>query len=297
MMHAGVRRLYKRALRMKAPLGQAKARRTQALAGLNGLVFGKAGKPPHMAAAMTHAGYLPRRRPRLSVVAAVFALHLIAAALLIRAFAPDFARDLVRPATEAFNVSVMVPTPQPSPEPPPKAASAEREGAAAPAGKRARPREVAAPKPAIVLSAAQAPVVPAKGLEDSAGARESGEGAGAGGAGQGTGAGAEGTGTGTGGSRVKAVKIAGDIVSARDYPKATRALRLGSSVTVALTVSPEGRVSDCRILRPSRDPEADRITCRLASQRFRFRPAHDADGTSISSVYGWQQRWFTPERD
>jgi protein TonB len=250
-----------------------------------------------MAGAMTQARYLPRRRPRPSVVALVAALHLAGIVLLIRAFAPNLARDLVRPATEAFNVSVSVPTPPPRPEPNVVAASAERESAAGASGKRARPREVVAPKPAVALSPTRAPPVPGTGAADSAGARETGAGTGASGAGQGTGAGGSGTGTGSGGGGAKAVKIAGDIVSARDYPKATRALRLGSAVTIALTVSPEGRVSDCRILRASRDPEADRVTCRLALERFRFRPAHDAEGKAVPSVYGWQQRWFTPERD
>jgi protein TonB len=250
-----------------------------------------------MAAAMTQAGYLPRRRPRLSVVALVAVLHLAVGALLIRAFAPDLARDLVRPATEAFNVSVTAPVPEPQPEATPKAAPAKREGSAAPAGKRARPREVAAPKPVLTLSPTRAPPIAGTGADDSAGARATGEGTGAGGVGQGTGAGGSGTGTGGGGGSVNALKIAGDIVSARDYPKATRALRLGSAVTIALSVSPEGRVNDCRILRPSRDQEADRVTCRLATERFRFRPARDAEGKPISSVYGWQQRWFTPERD
>lgn len=245
---------------------------------------------------MTQAGYMPRRRPRLGVAVLVAALHLAVGVLLIRAFAPDLARDLVRPATEAFNVSVTAPVPQPTPEQTARAAPAHREGAAAPAGKRARPREVAAPDPILELSPKRAPAIAGSGAEDSAGARAIGPGIGAGGMGQGTGAGGSGTGTGAGGG-TKAVKIAGDIVSARDYPKATRALRLGSAVTIALTVSPEGRVSDCRILRASRDPEADRVTCRLASERFRFRPARDAEGQPVSSVYGWQQRWFTPERD
>jgi protein TonB len=68
-------------------------------------------------------------------------------------------------------------------------------------------------------------------------------------------------------------------------------------VAVALTVGTDGRVVGCRVLRPSRDPEADRITCALATARFRFRPARDATGNPVESVYGWQQRWFTPVRD
>lgn len=242
---------------------------------------------------------MPKQRPRLGVVALVAALHFVAISLLIRAFAPDLAPEFLRPATKAINVTVTVPPPAPSPppQPAPKAAAPDREGAAAPAGKRAKPRELVAPTPVLAIATPKAPPIAGTGPDDSAGARASGTGSGAGGAGQGTGAGGSGTGTGGGGGGAKAVKIAGEIVSARDYPKQTRALRLGSSVTIALTVSAEGRVSACRILRPSPDPEADRVTCRLASERFRFRPARGPEGKPIPSVYGWQQRWFTPERD
>ena len=97
-----------------------------------------------------------------------------------------------------------------------------------------------------------------------------------------------------GGGAGKAVKIAGDINSARDYPPATREQRLGDYVIVALTVGTDGRVSNCRIHRPSKDPQSDQITCRLATERFRFRPATDAAGNPVESVYGWRQRWFAP---
>jgi protein TonB len=90
------------------------------------------------------------------------------------------------------------------------------------------------------------------------------------------------------------VHLSGTISSARDYPAKSRNLRLGSEVTVALTVGIDGRVRGCRVHRPSRDPEADRTTCRLATERFRFRPATDAAGQPVESVYGWRQRWFAP---
>jgi protein TonB len=147
-----------------------------------------------------------------------------------------------------------------------------------------------------VLSPEPAPPIAGKGTDDSAGARDAGEGTGAGGTGQGTGSGGCGDGAGGVGG-TKAVKIAGDFVSARDYPAATRNVRLGSAVTIALTVSAQGRPTSCRVLRASKDPEADQITCRLAVERFRFRPAQNAAGELIPSTYGWQQRWFAPVRD
>ena len=201
----------------------------------------------------------------------------------------------MQPTTAAFDVTVTAPPP-PAPPPAAEQEHAEPEGRAAPAGKAARPRAVSAPKPAIVLPTTPAPPVSGSGSQDSSGARDRGDGTGAGGTGQGMGAGGSGSGTGGGGA-TKAVKIAGDIVSTRDYPAATRDLRLGGAVTIALTVDEEGRPGDCRVVRPSRDPEADAITCRLARDRFRFRPARNGAGQAIKSVYGWQQRWFTPSRD
>jgi periplasmic protein TonB len=46
------------------------------------------------------------------------------------------------------------------------------------------------------------------------------------------------------------------------------------------------------VIRPSPDPEADAIVCRLAEQRFRFRPATDAAGNPVPATYGWRQEWF-----
>ena len=92
----------------------------------------------------------------------------------------------------------------------------------------------------------------------------------------------------------RAVKIAGDINSTRDFPAGSRERRLGSDVIVRLTVGTDGRVKGCAVHRPSRDPDADRITCRLATERFVFRPATDREGQPVQAVYHWQQRWFAP---
>jgi len=240
---------------------------------------------------MTEADLTAPRRVRLRAASLAVALHLIAVAVLIRAFAPELGATILSPATQSFDIVIRAPKPRAEPEPTPSAPRAQDE--AAPAGKKAEPRAVAAPRPTIVLAPTVAPPVAGSGAADTAGAQDTGEGTGAGGQGIGTGAGSGGAGSGGGGA-AKAVKIAGDIVSARDYPRATRELRLGSAVTIALTVSTDGRVSQCRVVGPSRDPEADHITCRLATERFRFRPALDDAGRPVTTVYGWQQRWFTP---
>jgi protein TonB len=227
---------------------------------------------------------------RLVVAAAVVLLHIALVAALIRAFAPEFT---ARMTERVFGtVTVTITTPPPPPPVAPSAPQAAR-AVAGPAGKQAVARPAAAPSPRIVLAPAPAPPIADKGSADTAGARDAGVGAGAEGAGAGAGAATGSGGVGSGGLR-KAEKIAGDINSARDYPAATRAVRLGDHVVVALTVGGDGRVKACRVHRASRDPRADAVTCRLAVERFRFRPATNAAGEPVDSIYGWQQRWFGP---
>jgi protein TonB len=87
------------------------------------------------------------------------------------------------------------------------------------------------------------------------------------------------------------VQTGGTIDSAKDYPIASRDLRIGKAVLVVFTVGVDGRAHDCEVREPSGDAEADAITCRLAVARFRFRPASDAAGNAVAVKYGWRQRW------
>jgi protein TonB len=248
---------------------------------------------PYVASRMIDAETKPRRSGRVGAAIAVAVLHLAAIAVLIRAFAPDLGAVVLGPVTQAFDIAVPPPQPRPSPE---SRVSIEprQQGRTGSAGRKATSRAVSAPPVTQKLSLAVAPLVPATGADISAGALSGGQGSGAGSAGDGLGAG--GQGEGGGGGAARPTKIAGDIVSARDYPAETRDLRLGSAVTVAVAVDASGRASGCRIVRASRDPDADRITCALAIQRFRFRPARNAQGQPIPGVYGWQQRWFAPPK-
>ena len=126
------------------------------------------------------------------------------------------------------------------------------------------------------------------GTETASGAREQGEGSGAGGAGSGPSAG-----SGDGGARPLEL-ISGRIDNARDYPTPPggRQVRRGHDVVIELTVGTDGRVTACRVTDPSPDPQADAITCRLASERFVFRPRLDANGQPVVGRYRWRQRWF-----
>ena len=240
---------------------------------------------------MTRADLTAPRRMKLGVVVLVAGLHVLAVLALVRAFAPDFTAMVAHEVVAAFTVEVSSPPPSPAPAPEPR--EPEQSGKAAPPGKKAVPKEVAAPKPEIRISEIKAPEVAATGDDVTSGARDQGEGTGASGQGLGTGAGGSGQGAGGG----QAVKIAGEINSARDYPRESRDLRIGDYVIVVLRVGTDGRVKTCRVHRPSRDPEANRITCQLAIERFRFRPATDANGNPVESDFGWKQRWFYPDTE
>jgi len=235
---------------------------------------------------------------RLGLAFAVALLHLLAVAGLIRAFAPDFAERAARSVVASFTVTVS--PPEPSPTPPPAAApsaGAAAAGAAGAAGRKAVPRAVKAPVPRIALVRnPPAPRAASTGSADTSGARETGSGTGAGGSGTGTGSGGAGNGQGSGGGTPVAL-ISGTINSARDYPIASRDLRIGDYVIVWLTVGTDGRPSACKVARPSRDPAANAITCSLALQRLRFRPATNAAGQAVVGTYGWRQRWFYKEQD
>ncbi|MBV1688700.1 TonB family protein [Novosphingobium sp. G106] len=245
---------------------------------------------------MTRADISSPRGTRLGVALAVAALHIALVLALVRAFAPEFTARVADQVFSTLTVTVTSPPPQPkSPTTKPTAQAPLAAGAAAEAGRHDEATPIAAPTPRIVIATQPAPSVAGQGRDNSSGARDAGSGTGADGQGAGTGAGAGGSGQGGGGVAVKTVKIAGDINSTRDYPPATRELRLGDYVIVALTVGTDGRVKDCRVHRASKDPASDQITCRLAIDRFRFRPATNAAGDPVESIFGWQQRWFEPD--
>ncbi|MDR2857137.1 MAG: energy transducer TonB [Novosphingobium sp.] len=225
---------------------------------------------------------------RAGVAIVVGLLHVALVLALMRAFAPGSGTRVAEQAVGLFYIATPPPDPPPA-APQPHRHTPERAGAAAAAGRRSMPDEAAAPVPRIVIAS------PSSALPI-AGAGSAGMETGAGGQGSGTGSGTAGGGSGGGGAG-KAEKIAGDINSARDYPQATREQRLGDYVVLALTVGTDGRVKGCRVHRASRDPDADRITCGLATRRFRFRPATDAAGNPVESVYGWRQWWFDPGAD
>ncbi len=227
------------------------------------------------------------RRVKLGAIVLVALLHLLAILALIRAFAPDFTAQAVETITRTFTVTVTAPPPPPDPQVEPNPADAAGE-----AGQKAVPREVAVQKPKVALAKAPAPRASSTGSADTSGARDTGSGTGAGGAGSGTGSGAGGNGDGGGAS--KPVHISGRIDKASDFPipPGGREARIGKAVILALTISPEGRAVACRIYKSSGLPETDAVTCRLAQDRLRFKPALNAAGEPVTGTFYWQQKFF-----
>ena len=245
------------------------------------------------------------QRPRWGTLALVIGLHGAALAGLVQAFAPDLAGQAAAQAERLVAVFDPVPPAPPPPPPPPQevqapepAATPELDpGASAPPAPRATPRAVVVPDPPVVLSrlTVPAPPVSGEGDETRSGAALAGDGTGAGGTGSGTGSGSAGAGQGGGGGAITGpVKIAGSINDARDYPipPGGREIRRGHHVVVHMIVGVDGRARQCRVVEASPDPVADRRTCQLAEDRFRFRPARNAAGEPVAAAFGWRQDWF-----
>ncbi|MEO5587550.1 MAG: TonB family protein, partial [Novosphingobium sp.] len=183
------------------------------------------------------------------------------------------------------------PPPPPPPAPQPTRGTAKARDAAPPAPiAEAAPLAVAIP--IAVPSFAPAPV-PAAGVAQSSGAAAAGTGTGAGGSGTGTGGG----GTGDGGGSPPSPRAAIDPQVIRggfnqsDYPKELRAQGPKGTTWAEVIVGTNGRVTSCRISRPSGIPQFDTKTCQILFQRFRYRPARDAAGRPVAAPDSFSVDW------
>ena len=80
-----------------------------------------------------------------------------------------------------------------------------------------------------------------------------------------------------------------------DYP--AEALRNGEqgSVGIEFTVTPNGRVSDCKVAQSSGSQLLDRTTCMLVTERARYRPARDTQGHPVAQNKRLRFRWQIAE--
>lgn len=218
------------------------------------------------------------------------AIHIAAlAALLFWHLAP--APDDREPAMTVVDLAEDPPPEKPQPPPQPKAErEAARPGAPAAAGPKAEAAPLAMAIP-VVVPTMPASVVPAAGQAVNSGAASSGTGTGAGGAGNGTGGGGDGNG---GGGRAREgtdpVVIRGDFRQS-DYPKELRATGPKGVTWAEVVVGINGRVTSCRISKPSGIPQFDAKTCQILLQRFRYRPARDPQGRPVPATDSFSVDW------
>jgi len=215
------------------------------------------------------------RAKAIAGVALVYAA-MLAALLLVRTSAPNRASGEVPP------LLIDITDPTPPPPPAPQAGKAKEEEGAA--GKKAEPTEIVVPEPKRVIpvkSPVVAAPVPGSGAASTSGAATTGTGPGAGGSG---------TGRGGGGSGVAAEWVSGGLQNS-DYPRAALRNGLAGRVSVRFTVLTNGRIANCRISASSGSPLLDQTTCRLLTDRLRFRPARNSAGVPVETELGSDYTW------
>jgi len=85
------------------------------------------------------------------------------------------------------------------------------------------------------------------------------------------------------------------LIRPEDYPASLVGRRPAGPVSVLLSVGPNGRVSQCSILRSSGASLLDAATCRLLVSRARFDPAHDARGAAVEAGLAATIVWPGPK--
>ncbi|MEO5772937.1 MAG: energy transducer TonB [Sphingomicrobium sp.] len=235
-------------------------------------------------------------RHKSGAIAGVVAIH---AALGLALLHLSGAVDLTDPqdALRVFDIVDTPPPPEPPPPPPPKqqqqAKPKEKEGGSAP-NLKSQATPVVAPKPKIELPVPPkiaTSETPRDGTAPTQGAGTvAGPGTGSGGSGTGNGGG---TGGGAGGGGGGGVAVPAGLVrgiTGRDYPREImRSWPRGGRIFLRLRIEPNGRPSQCDVMRSYGDPGADQWTCSLMMQRGVFRPARDSRGNPVSAWFGYVQ--------
>lgn len=232
------------------------------------------------------------------IVAALVSGGLVAAMLWALVLGLAMANGVA--VSDGLKLFAVVPPPPPPPpeQPKPKVHNYRPQGAAAPPNLRAKPTEVVAPDP-VIPPREPPPIVVApvagQGAQASAGAADiPGPGTGAGGEGDGFGGGGSGDGDGDGAGDVPPRRVGGRL-NYSDLPREAREEGVSGTVGVRFVVAVNGRVPSCQVTRSSGNRFLDDFTCRLIVQRYRFKPAHDADGEAFQSVLVQNETWEVRE--
>lgn len=228
-----------------------------------------------------------RRKPlNWKLLTLIVLFHLAVLYGLARALVPDFTKSVERDVVSAVMVTVSVAGPPDPPDAPPD----PDEGAQGAPGKKAVPRAETAPK-SPVRNDNSAPRAASTGNANQSGASDRGDGTGAAGQGEGTGSGRGGTGSGNGESIPQKPSVrSGNLNEARDFPvpEGGRGTRFGKSVTVAFTVTTDGRAKNCSVVRSSVDAQTTGLVCGLVMQKIRFNPARTTSGRAVEARYGYR---------
>ena len=232
------------------------------------------------------------RTDRSGAIAAVVAIHAALAFACLNmggriSLAPE------QSTLDVFDVSD-IPPPPPIIERPPPEEVPEEEGEASPQNIRSQATPVVRPKPRVELPV-EPPITasptPNQGAAPTQGAAPlPGPGTGAGGTGSGTGAGGRGSGTGGGGGGVAVGASLVRGISSRDYPAAIQqSWPRGGRIFLRLRIEPNGRPSQCDVMRSFGNASADQWTCSLVMSRGVFRPARNAAGQPVPAWFGYVQ--------
>jgi periplasmic protein TonB len=224
------------------------------------------------------------RPDQAKAIAAVVAVHVALAVLILTGLNVS----TVRRAVEQLTTIDIKEPPPPPPVPPPKPASKPQQ-AKKPAG---APAPKAQPTP-VVAPVAKLPVpspIPAAKIAGTGSASSSGAGT----SGTGTGAGGSGSGPGGGGhadySRFSPPRLVSPLRN-RDYQMLTANRLPTGSGDVAIVIAPNGRISNCRVIRSSGDSFVDSGLCPLIVSRLYFSPARDDQGRPIAYSTNFHAQW------
>jgi TonB family protein len=80
-------------------------------------------------------------------------------------------------------------------------------------------------------------------------------------------------------------------ISDDDYPPKAMARGAGGTIGFLLLVDAGGKVTDCRIHETSGFVELDQNTCAILLKRSKFKPARNAAGAAVESVYTGHFTW------
>lgn len=86
----------------------------------------------------------------------------------------------------------------------------------------------------------------------------------------------------------------GNWANTNDYPSVALQREMEGTTGFRVTVSPDGRVTDCTIVSSSGSAELDAATCTNVSRRARFEPALDPQGNPTIGNYANRIRWQIP---